>query len=79
MKIDAQKFTHRFVKETIEALLYIYVILLITDKPINVARVCKLALMVGGIQAIVFLYDEETHTKIKEGMHFTVGSSFLSA
>lgn len=66
-----------FVREAVEAAMYVYVILLVTDKPIDIAKIARIATLVGLIQTAMLHFDQETHAKIREGMTFSLGSSFI--
>lgn len=72
-------FLGKFARESIEAFVYIYVIVLVTEKNTPVSKIVRLALTVGMIQSFVHHYDTETHQQIKQGMTFSVGSSFLGS
>lgn len=66
-----------FLREFLEALTYLYVISIVAEKPTPFTRLARLALSVGIVQALVYRFDNQSHSKIKDGMYFTVGSTFL--
>ena len=66
-------------KEAVEAFCYLYVILLISERPIDLPRILRISLMLGVIQTAMAYFDEEGHVKIKEGMKASVGNSVITS
>jgi hypothetical protein len=77
-KVSKKEFLERLVHETLEPFLFIYVLVLVTEKNTPLLKIIKLSLIVGVIQTLLFFYDSETRGKIREGMTFSVGAAFLS-
>ena len=67
----------RFLRDAAEAAVYIYVILLVTDKPVDFAKIARIASLIGVIQAVLHHLDQGTRDKIREGMTFSLGSSLI--
>ena len=77
--VSRKEFIERLIHEVVESFLFIYVLVLVTEKQTPLSKLGKLSVLVGGIQTLLYFYDNETRSKIREGMTFSIGSSFLSA
>ena len=72
-----QSLLQEILTESVEALVFLLVIHLITERSFEWWRVVRIAILVGVITALVRRWNPDVHGKIKEGMTFQVGSSLL--
>jgi len=68
-----------FQREFLEAIAYLWIVTVVADRSLSVLRLIRLAATVGAVQALVHRFDSQSHLKIKDGLYFSVGSSFVSA
>ena len=74
-KTTLYSFLHQAAHETLEAAIFVYIISMLTDKPISFGKLIRISVIVGVLQAAIDAFDHERHTKIKDGMLFSVGAS----
>jgi hypothetical protein len=75
MTVLYEKLVREFLTETLEALAYIYVILIITEKTVEWKLVLKVSVFLGIVQTVLMYVDEEARLKVKDGMKSTIGQS----
>jgi hypothetical protein len=68
-----------FKREFVEAIAYLGIVAIVADRSMSVLRLIRLAATVGAVQALVYKFDTQSHLKIKDGLYFSVGSSFVGA
>ena len=66
-----------FQREFLEAIAYLGIVAIVADRSLSVLRLIRLAFTVGAVQALVHRFDSQSHLKIKDGLYFSVGSSFV--
>lgn len=67
-----------FLRECMEALIAVVVMNLIAEKNTEPWRIFRIAIMVGAITTALKYYSSDTHSKVREGMIFTMGSSLIA-
>jgi hypothetical protein len=68
----------KFCIEVLEALAIVTVIYMVTDKTFDVAKIIRIALVVACITTVLELYRPEAHSKVKDALLFSFGSSLIS-
>lgn len=71
-----------FIRESIEAFVLILVISMISDKTVDkesILRITKISLVLGVVNVCLALYDEESHTKVKDSMKSSLGNTMLTS
>lgn len=70
----------RFFQETVEATVYVYVFLVLTQdagETLEYGKLARIALLLGLIQSTMFYFNNDTTAKIKDSMISSVGGSIL--
>lgn len=71
-----------FIRESIEAFVFILVIFMISDKTVDkesILRILKISLVLGMVNVGLALFDEESHAKVKDGMKSSLGNTMLAS
>jgi len=79
MEDDVRRWFKTFLQEFVEATVYIYVLVIIVDRPnpMETSKILRIAFFIGFIESIMLYWNSETHAKIKDGLYNSVGSSLV--
>ena len=72
---NLKPFIRQFVHEVVEIAIFLYIISMVTDKQLSWSKLARISIVIGLLQTAIELFDHDRHTKIKDGMLFSVGSS----
>ncbi len=71
-----------FLTESIEAFVIILMFQVLTEDHVDATsllRILKISVLVGGLATVTFALDEESHSKIKDGMKTSIGASIIAS
>ncbi len=79
MEDDVRRWFKTFLQEFVEATVYIYVLVIVMDRPnpMETPKILRIAFFIGFIESIMLYWNSETHAKIKDGLYTSVGSSLV--
>lgn len=73
--LEIRKLVWEFITESVEALAYIYVLLVIAERSVNWSKVIKVSAFLGAVQTVLMYVDDGARLKVKDGMKQSIGNT----
>lgn len=69
--------TFRFVTEVLEAMVLLYIVFMVNDKPVPWEKLVKKSLVLGAITTVTELFNEQYRRDIKGGIVMGIGRGLI--